>query len=422
MIDAFTAHLDQRGFSALTRTRYRGVVKRWLAFCQLESIEPNHATGSDVARWIEARRADAGAEGLRRDLQGLQALYAFLRVPTPGDPGVSTRAAAGEPVREYFASLSAGEPAPERSPWRIPEALASDPAFQALIAGFGSALLSSGLSRSTVASYSSPVAFLWRWAAGRDVRQLSRSDLDVWVWSRLQEAGQNTARRDLQGVRALYAWLKRSGQRPDDPADGMKIKREQVLPTRPFSEEDTWRLLQACTSSRDRLIFALLVSTGMRISEVAAMHAEDVQWRDGTGRILVHGKGSKQRYVAPPEHVISNLLAYLAGRETGWVWLADERFHEPGPISAQRIRKNLYALAQKAGVQGAHPHRFRATFATYYLKRGGGVDVLRVLMGHESIETTARYAFYANADDALESQRRLNVLAGSRAISSLQAG
>jgi integrase/recombinase XerD len=62
----------------------------------------------------------------------------------------------------------------------------------------------------------------------------------------------------------------------------------------------------------------------------------------------------------------------------------------------------LRRLGQRAGVKHVHPHRFRHTFATFYLRNGGNLLALKELLGHSDMEMVTRYAHFVQADFAAD--------------------
>jgi hypothetical protein len=110
-----------------------------------------------------------------------------------------------------------------------------------------------------------------------------------------------------------------------------------------------------------------------------------------TGRISVQGQGAKHRYVWAASVTRQALWQYLSERAAG----SDPA--QPLFLSAVRNRaigrrwlsRRLKQLGERAGVDGVFPHRFRHTFAVQYLRNGGDVFTLQILLGHSSAEDGA---------------------------------
>ena len=144
---------------------------------------------------------------------------------------------------------------------------------------------------------------------------------------------------------------------------------------------------------RNKAIFELLYSSGLRVSELVQLDVENVQKQKGILRIL--GKGSKERIVPVGEQAQSAITYYL---EHGRPLLVKE---EAQALFLNRQGTRLttrgveYILEQYVK-QGAlkykvTPHAFRHSFATHLLDNGADLRVIQELLGHESLSTTQIY-------------------------------
>jgi len=145
---------------------------------------------------------------------------------------------------------------------------------------------------------------------------------------------------------------------------------------------------------RDAAILAMLIATGMRRAELCALRTSDVDLQSGKLRII--GKGDKERTA----YLRNGALRYLRD------WLA-VRGDEPGPIfcrinkagrifperalSTTAMHKIITKRAAEAGLRDITPHDFRRTYAGELLDAGQDIATVAALLGHASVETTARY-------------------------------
>lgn len=267
-------------------------------------------------------------------------------------------------------------------------------------------LLSSGRSATTARTYASNITLFWRWCRHHECRpeDLDAPGLRAWLAERLQQVSPSRAHNDLAALRLYYAWLREDGYRDDDPTRNLRVKRSRTLPTEPLSRGELAVMLAVCGEERDRVLLLLLAHSGMRISELAALRAEDIDFARGT--IKVTGKGDKQRLISPHPDVIRRLHAFVGMFPEGPIFLSLKR---RAPLSAQQIRKIIYSIGERARVKGVHPHRFRSLFATEYMDQFGDVQALQGALGHESIETTARYAEYTRQRRALAQMQQLRL-------------
>jgi site-specific recombinase XerD len=207
--------------------------------------------------------------------------------------------------------------------------------------------------------------------------------------------------RGLVAVRSWLKWLAKEGLIDKDLSNGITLpKLEQRLP-KPIDPDELARLLAALPSStllekRNRALVHFLISTGCRISEALGLDRTDIP-RQGN-RLVVTGKGSKQRPVYLTEDAKSAIEDYLAAREDASMALfvnfdrsvQDDRGRRLTAAGARhivrRIRRLLGAWSFKS------PHVARHTAATTLLEvTGGDVRLVQEVLGHANLNTLQGY-------------------------------
>jgi len=207
--------------------------------------------------------------------------------------------------------------------------------------------------------------------------------------------------RALVAIRSWLRWLAREGLIERDLSNGITLpKLEQRLP-KPIAPDELTRMLAALPrdtshEKRDRALVQFLVSTGCRISEALALDRTDFP-RSGN-RLVVTGKGAKQRSVYLTADARDAMEDYLAGRADACMALfvnfdrsvADDRGRRLTPAGARylvtRIRKELGAWSFKS------PHVARHTAATTLLEvTGGDVRLVQEVLGHANLNTLQGY-------------------------------
>lgn len=211
--------------------------------------------------------------------------------------------------------------------------------------------------------------------------------------------------RKLAAVRSFFAYLVRQNLAPYNPADTVVTpKLEKRLPV--FLDEASMeRVLEAPDRStreglRDAALIELLYSTGIRLGELVRLNVEDLDFGNGTVKVL--GKGNKHRVVPYGKHASEAIRGYLSQRE-------EFRGHRNRRLSADDRRalflsaggKRIYPkavhlivkkyIARVSEVEKKSPHVIRHTFATHLLNRGADLRAVMELLGHESLSTTQLY-------------------------------
>ena len=206
--------------------------------------------------------------------------------------------------------------------------------------------------------------------------------------------------RKLVSLRAFYRFLQQQGivkVNPVPKGSAFRVKTEKRLPDF-LTENETERILQAPDSDtelglRDQAILELLYSSGVRLSELAALNMEDLNLE--TREAKVWGKGSKERIVLLGGPAVQSLHHYLA---TSRPELADAPTNAlflnkyGGRLSPRSIQKIVKKSARQATVNPkTHTHSMRHTFATHMLEGGADLRIVQELLGHSSPATTQIY-------------------------------
>lgn len=204
-----------------------------------------------------------------------------------------------------------------------------------------------------------------------------------------------TINRRTSALSGFFDYLcKRHGLKsnPVEELDRMKQAKTQPKP----ADGDAVRAYLEDATKNDRwqnelkAIVALMMGTGLRISEALAITMADVDGRDK--RITIHGKGAKERYVYYGQDIAQRLNAYyLATGKRG----PQQRLFT---MSYDDAYKMMTAELRGANGRGITPHQLRHTFATEQLRKGTPIKTLASMMGHERITTTERYTAIGDAE------------------------
>lgn len=245
---------------------------------------------------------------------------------------------------------------------------------------------------------------LKQFAAFADDTMVNKEVLSQYIKYLNQRFAPRSVKRKLASVRAFYNELSLSGTLEVNPFDKLRVKihSPQQLP-RTIPQQIVKSLLQNAydayspgklTVLRDIVVLELLFSTGLRVSELCSLTKEQFLLNDDGLRLLVNGKGSKERIIqiATPEllRVVQIYCAeYAEDIQTQGAILYNRNRQ---PLTPQSVRRIINKYLQRIHVQ-AHitPHMFRHTFATSLLEAGMDIRYIQSLLGHSSISTTQIY-------------------------------
>jgi site-specific recombinase XerD len=209
-----------------------------------------------------------------------------------------------------------------------------------------------------------------------------------------------TVNRKLAALRSFFQWTATTGRRSDSPLATVKDIRQEPRRPRWFLKRDVDRVLRELeaaakpsTKVRDRAIVLTLRHTGLRVSELVGLRVRDVTLSERRGSLRVLGKGAKERTIPLNQTVRGALATYLAVRQER---RDADRYSElflgqRGPLNRQAVEKLIATYARRAGLEAFSPHSLRHSFAKSLLDAGEDLVTVQSLLGHERLDTTARY-------------------------------
>lgn len=175
------------------------------------------------------------------------------------------------------------------------------------------------------------------------------------------------------------------------------LKEPQKVPL-VMSRDEIKRLLAMAASIKVRVMLSLAYGCGLRTGEVVRLRVGDIDSAQNIIRV-VQSKGRKDRNVMLPADVLGLLRDWWRERPTRHdAGVAKERRwlfpgYKPGrPLTTRQFIRLFHATATAAGIRKpVTPHSLRHSFATHLLERGIDIRVIQTLLGHDKLETTARY-------------------------------
>ncbi len=211
-----------------------------------------------------------------------------------------------------------------------------------------------------------------------------------------------SVQQELSAIRHFYGWLIEEGLARINPTTGYQLKRSpRPLPS--IADIDLLSQLldqpapetpeQARLWLRDKAMFELLYSSGLRVGELVALDMMDMDLTDL--RVRVTGKGNKTRLVPLGSKAATAIKRYLPHRNL-WVEQQDTALFISEKLgtrlSSRAVQQRLKVAATRAGIaQNMYPHLLRHCFASHMLSGSGDLRAVQEMLGHSDISTTQIY-------------------------------
>lgn len=252
-----------------------------------------------------------------------------------------------------------------------------------------------GLSEKSLLQYEECISRVFNFV-GKGADSITSEDIQLFFDYQLEEHQNSLVTLDnyRRYLNSFYNYCVKNGLLYKNPL--LKIERLKTVRKikQPFSSTEIIYLRENIRTLRDKAIFELLLSSGMRVGELTSLDYKDLNMNDCT--VIVHGKGNKEREVFFNELARVSIQRYLNSRKDTNPALFVS-LHKPyNRLGITGCENMLRAIGKRAGVSKVHPHRFRRHFATSLLNKGVHLEQIQQLLGHAEICTTQ---LYVTSDD-----------------------
>jgi integrase/recombinase XerC len=253
------------------------------------------------------------------------------------------------------------------------------------------------LSPHTLAAYRRDATLLGSLCSARAIEALGVADIRRFV-AMLHGRGLSprSLARVLSSWRGLYDWLARNRAVPANPCNGVRAPKAAKRLPQTLSPDEAVALVSVEDDSalgrRDRALFELAYSSGLRVSELTGLDLEAIDAATGEARVL--GKGAKTRIVPVGRAALEAIAAWLPERS---------KLARPGEaalfvgrsgrrMAPREVQRRIKRWAAAAGLAvDVHPHMLRHSFASHVLQSSGDLRAVQEMLGHASIASTQVY-------------------------------
>ena len=208
-------------------------------------------------------------------------------------------------------------------------------------------------------------------------------------------SGNSSLHQRLSALRTFFAYLVAQGELSANPAKAVKAPKAAKRLPKNLDIDAIIQLLEIAPDNplalRDRAMFELLYSSGLRLAELVALDVQDIQ---ADRELRVTGKGNKTRIVPYGKEAAKWLNLWLTERNN---WLGRDQkalflSNQQRRISARSVQLRLKKWGVQQGLfDNLHPHKLRHSFATHMLEASSDLRAVQEMLGHANLSTTQIY-------------------------------
>lgn len=265
---------------------------------------------------------------------------------------------------------------------------------------------------------------------GKTVDDIVADDIRLYMAKRLKvdKVSEITVGNEQRALGSFFNWLYAEEIIRRNPMAKVERIKKRKTKKKAFTEMEIEQLRSAAQGEKEKMTIEMLLSTGCRVSELIQIKMDNID----NDRILVVGKGEKERYVYLNARAQFALEKYLAERKDvnpylfpkgesvvemvhagikrkdlcDW-WKNPENIKD-GHTDKSSVESMMRKIAKKAKVERANPHKFRRTCATMALRRGMPIEQVSKMLGHEELSTTQIYLDLTEDELALAHKKYVN--------------
>lgn len=250
-----------------------------------------------------------------------------------------------------------------------------------------------GLSKKSLQYYESQLIKLSEWTI-KSFIEMNSNDLKEYLifFRELNNCSKVTLNNVRRILSSFWRWLEIEEKIIINPMKRIPHIKTPKYIHKAFADEEVEVLrnyLYSQKSKRNVAIFELLLSSGLRLSELESLRIDDVNLVECEG--LVMGKGGKERKFYFSERAKVCITDYLNSRVDNKEWLFVSEMAPYNKFGSSGIGYMVRETGRRCGIENVHPHRFRRTMATRLVRKGMPIEQVSKLLGHSNLEVTMRY-------------------------------
>lgn len=268
----------------------------------------------------------------------------------------------------------------------------------------------------TLKAYKCGIECLMNYLKDNNIKYPTRDDLIAFRNNLRKNYSSNTTNSYMVAVKALFKYLSIHGLY-DNIATDLKGSRYDTTPKKEvLSLEQMQNIYKNLTDSRERALFGLMITTGLRVCEISTALIEDIRMHNNEAVLFVLGKkrDSKCEYVKLSNQVLEDLKEYIGNRTSGNIFISTSNENYGLGLSTVSLRKIVKDIFKRFGLNKdtLSCHSLRRSFAVVSYETGSSIYDIQQVLHHASINTTTRYLQQVDRDNNKTEYNVANAILG----------
>lgn len=258
-----------------------------------------------------------------------------------------------------------------------------------IIRNFAGCKKMSGLRESSIHQYIYTITTFLQFYNNKDLTTITTDDVRRYLLNYEKTVCKSTANNCRRNLNVFFQFMEDEGYIIKNPVKKIPNIKEDIKYKRFYTDLEIETMRDACKDKRELALIDLLISTGMRVSEVSNILLSDVDWEKRL--IVVHGKGGKDRLAPFSVRCKKHLQEYLLGRGFRGLSLFSTIREPYTKLSKSTINSIVKDIGSRVGLEDITVHCFRRWLASDLNKKGVDPTIIQEILGHSSFETTQKH-------------------------------
>lgn len=247
----------------------------------------------------------------------------------------------------------------------------------------------SGIKDSSLEQYTYSISALLRFYNNKDLPNITTDDVRRYLLYYEKSVCKTTANNCRRNLNVFFQFMEDEEYIAKNPVKKIPRIKEDLKYKRFYTDYEIESMRDACINKRELAIIDLLISTGLRVSEVSNILLAEIDWEKRT--MIIHGKGGKDRIVPFSIRCKKHLQEYLLERGLNISAYLFCSLKKPyNKISKDSINQIIKNIGMRIGLPDITVHCFRRWLASDLNKKGVDPTIIQDILGHSSFETTQK--------------------------------